>query len=102
MKQAVMYGAGNIGRGFVGALMSRSGYQVTFVDVAEPVVASLQTKGGYPVRYVSGEGHEDVWTQNVTAVNGKDMTKWPVSLPNATLWQRRWAQEFCPLSCPIS
>lgn len=75
MKKAVMYGAGNIGRGFIGALMSQSGYQVTFVDVAEPVVESLQTKGGYPVRYVSGEGHEDVWIENVTAVNGNDMDK---------------------------
>ena len=70
MKQAVMYGGGNIGRGFIGALFSQSGYRVTFVDVAEPVVEALQTKNTYPVRYVSGEGYEDVWIQNVTAVNG--------------------------------
>ena len=50
MKKAVMYGAGNIGRGFIGALMSQSGYQVTFVDVAEPVVKALQEKNTYPVR----------------------------------------------------
>ena len=72
MKQAVMYGGGNIGRGFIGALFSQSGYRVTFVDVAEPVVEALQTKGGYPVRYVSGEGNQDVWIDNVTAVNGKN------------------------------
>lgn len=70
--KAVMYGAGNIGRGFIGALLSRSGYSVTFIDVAEPVVKALKEKGRYPVRYVSGEGHEDVWVGNVTAVDGKD------------------------------
>ena len=73
MKQAVMYGGGNIGRGFIGALLSQSGYAVTFVDVAAPVVETLQQKGTYPVRYVSSEGYEDVWIKNVTAVNGNDM-----------------------------
>ena len=72
MKQAVMYGGGNIGRGFIGALLSRSGYEVTFVDVAEPVVKALQENRTYPVRYVSNEGCFDDWIENVTAVNGND------------------------------
>ena len=68
--KAVMYGGGNIGRGFIGALLSRSGYEVTFIDVAEPVIQVLQERKRYPVRIVSTEGHEDVWVENVTAVNG--------------------------------
>ena len=72
MKQAVMYGGGNIGRGFIGALLSHSGYEVTFVDVAEPVVKALQENRTYPVRYVSNEGSFDDWIANVTAVNGND------------------------------
>ena len=70
--QAVMYGGGNIGRGFIGALLSQSGYRVTFIDVAEPVVKHLQEKGSYPIRYVYSGGHEDVLVENVTAVNGND------------------------------
>lgn len=70
--KAVMYGGGNIGRGFIGAALSQSGYEVTFIDVAEPVVKALQERRCYPVRYVSNEGHEDVLIQNVTAVNGND------------------------------
>ena len=38
---AVMYGAGNIGRGFIGALLSQAGDRVQFVDVAEAVVQLL-------------------------------------------------------------
>ena len=70
MKQAVMYGGGNIGRGFIGALLSQSGYEVTFIDVAEPVVKALQENRRYPIRIVSTEGHQDVWVENVTAANG--------------------------------
>jgi len=70
--KAVMYGAGNIGRGFIGALFSQSGYEVTFVDVSEPVVAALCDNQKYPIRYVSNKGHEDIWIENVTAVNGND------------------------------
>jgi len=70
--KAIMYGGGNIGRGFIGALLSQSGYEVTFIDVAEPVVKHLQEKRCYPVRYVSSQGYEDVLVENVTAVNGND------------------------------
>lgn len=70
--KAVMYGGGNIGRGFIGALLSQSGYEVTFIDVSEPVVNALQTNHKYPVRYVTNQGHEDVWIERVTAVNGND------------------------------
>ena len=67
-----MYGGGNIGRGFIGALMSGAGYEVTFIDVAEPVVRELQERRRYPLRFVSNQGNEDVWVEHVTAVNGND------------------------------
>lgn len=70
--KAVMYGAGNIGRGFVGALFSKGGYHVTFIDVSDAVVQAINSRGKYPVRYVSAQGHEDEWIGNVSAVNGND------------------------------
>lgn len=73
--KAVMYGAGNIGRGFIGMLFSASGYEVTFVDVAEPVVEALNRERQYPVRIVSNEGYRDIDVLHVNAVNGKDSDK---------------------------
>ncbi|MCI8556988.1 MAG: mannitol dehydrogenase [Lachnospiraceae bacterium] len=71
--KAVMYGAGNIGRGFIGMLFSASGCEVIFVDVAEKVVKELQEKKQYPLRYVASQGHQDVMIKPVTAINGNDM-----------------------------
>ena len=70
--KAVMYGGGNIGRGFIGMLLSTSGYDVTFVDVAAPVVDTLNRDHCYPVRIISNEGHQDINVERVSAVNGND------------------------------
>ena len=50
MKKAVQFGAGNIGRGFLGQLFFESGYETTFVDVVEPLVAGLNERHSYPLR----------------------------------------------------
>ncbi|MEA4870926.1 MAG: mannitol dehydrogenase [Christensenella sp.] len=70
--KAIMYGGGNIGRGFIGALFSRSGYQVTFIDVAKPVVEALHIRGNYPVRILSDEGFRDETVEHVDAIDGND------------------------------
>ncbi|WP_151733594.1 mannitol-1-phosphate 5-dehydrogenase [Paenibacillus tengchongensis] len=68
MKKAVHFGAGNIGRGFIGLLLSHSGYQVVFADVNEKVVGELRERGEYPVTLAS-EGAETVIVGNVTALS---------------------------------
>lgn len=70
--KAVMYGGGNIGRGFIGMLFSQSGYDVTFIDVSENVIETLNREKRYPVRYVSTYGKEDVLVEPVSAVHGND------------------------------
>ena len=70
--KAVMYGGGNIGRGFIGMLLSASGFEVQFVDVVDAVIETLNRDHTYPVRIISSEGHEDIDVKNVSAVDGKD------------------------------
>lgn len=81
--KAVMYGGGNIGRGFIGMLFSQSGYETTFVDVAPAVVDGLNQTGSYPVRIISGADHEDVEVKNVNAVNGNDAEAVAMAIANA-------------------
>ena len=73
-RHAVMYGAGNIGRGFIGMLLSQSGYKVTFIDVSKPLVDALNHRGSYPVRMLDTDGHEDVLVESVDAIDGLNET----------------------------
>lgn len=72
MKKTIMYGAGNIGRGFVGALLSQSGYEVAFIDVAQPLVQKINEAGCYTVRTISNDGFSDTLITNVCAIDGRD------------------------------
>lgn len=72
MKKAVMYGAGNIGRGFIGQVFHDSGYEVVFIDVNMPVVEALNGRRRYPLRVVSEEKTYEVEIDNVRAVDGRD------------------------------
>ncbi|EMT44824.1 mannitol-1-phosphate 5-dehydrogenase [Anoxybacillus flavithermus] len=67
---AVHFGAGNIGRGFIGSLLSQSGYDVVFVDVNEKVVEALQEKGQYEV-VIAGETTERQVVRNVSALHSQ-------------------------------
>ena len=116
-----MYGGGNIGRGFIGTLFSASGYEVTFVDVAAPVVDTLNANHCYPVRIISSNGHEDINVTNVCAVNGNDADAVAEAIANADIMatavgvnvlkfiipnivagiRRRMAKGNCPLNILI-
>ncbi|MEZ5086251.1 MAG: mannitol-1-phosphate 5-dehydrogenase [Tessaracoccus sp.] len=53
--RAVHFGAGNIGRGFVGLLLAEAGYELTFADVADQLIEQLQAADSYQVHEVGDE-----------------------------------------------
>ena len=69
---AIMYGAGNIGRGFIGQRLFLSGYHTTFIDVNDTVVNLLNEEKKYPIFVTRGTEYVPEWVENVDAVNGKD------------------------------
>lgn len=71
MRKVVQFGAGNIGRGFLGQLFSQSGYETVFVDIIPQLVSSLNKRGFYHLR-VLGDNPQDLIIENVRAVEAKD------------------------------
>ncbi len=69
--KALHFGAGNIGRGFIGKLLSDAGVQVTFADVNETVVNALTERNEYPVKVVGADCVVEQ-VKGVTAINSTD------------------------------
>jgi mannitol-1-phosphate 5-dehydrogenase len=67
---AVHFGAGNIGRGFVGLILHRAGYQVVFADVVDALIDALNSTPSYRVKAVGLDSSEEV-VDNYRAINSR-------------------------------
>ena len=66
------YGAGNIGRGFIGPLFARAGYEVRFIDIDKNIIEALNSRKSYTVEIVSNEGTAYETVEGVSGVYGGD------------------------------
>lgn len=65
---AVHFGAGNIGRGFIGYLLYQSGYNTCFIDVNDTLVNLLNDKRQYVVQFAN-DSHEQFLVKDVSGIN---------------------------------
>ena len=72
-RRVLVFGAGNIGRSFIGQVFSRGGWKVTFVDVDRGLVAALNERGRYEV-VIKQQGQSDgsIMVEGVDAIDGRD------------------------------
>ncbi|BAC14556.1 mannitol-1-phosphate 5-dehydrogenase [Oceanobacillus iheyensis] len=68
MKTAVHFGAGNIGRGFIGLLLYQSGYQTIFIDVNNQVIDEINKQKSYHV-YLAGKEKQELTVNHITGIN---------------------------------
>ncbi|WP_442602311.1 mannitol-1-phosphate 5-dehydrogenase [Paenibacillus sp. KN14-4R] len=69
--RAVHFGAGNIGRGFIGLLLRDAGYGVTFVDVNQEIIDEINRRQEYVVR-IADKSQEEIIVTGVHGVNSLD------------------------------
>ncbi|MGB9858168.1 MAG: hypothetical protein ACPLKX_08570 [Dictyoglomaceae bacterium] len=76
MKIGVQFGAGNIGRGFIGDLLKRSGYKIIFVEANKELVKMLNERGSYPLKLFEKNGEiRDLIIDNILALNLEEKDK---------------------------
>lgn len=70
-KKLVLFGAGKIGRSFIGQLFSSGGYEVVFIDVFQPLIDELNQQGSYKV-IIKGPSNTVIEVTNVRGVFAGD------------------------------
>ena len=71
MKRAVMIGAGQIGRGFIGMLLEQAGYHVVFADLNMEVIDDINTRHEYTVHLVDTQC-VNTRVSNISAMSSLD------------------------------
>jgi mannitol-1-phosphate 5-dehydrogenase len=71
-KKIVAFGAGKIGRSFIGQLFSRSGYEVVFVDINCRLIDELNRRGNYKVVFKAESGDTVLMIDQVRGVCLRD------------------------------
>lgn len=70
MKQAVHFGAGNIGRGFIGEILFENGFEIAFVDVNETIIDALNQRHSYEIE-IAEEGQRHIAVSGVRGINNR-------------------------------
>lgn len=66
--KAVHFGAGNIGRGFIGEILAQNGFEIIFIDVNETIIEELKKRKAYTIE-LADEIKERIAIENVTGLN---------------------------------
>jgi mannitol-1-phosphate 5-dehydrogenase len=82
MKKVIQFGAGKIGRGFLGELFYRSGYETVFVDVDRELISKINLHKTYRIKILkAGVFGKDnikdssclIEVKNITGINAGDV-----------------------------
>ncbi|MGO4940164.1 mannitol-1-phosphate 5-dehydrogenase [Fundicoccus sp. Sow4_D5] len=66
----VHFGAGNIGRGFIGEILFQNGFEITFVDINATLIDALKERGTYEIE-LADESKERITVTGVTGLNNQ-------------------------------
>jgi mannitol-1-phosphate 5-dehydrogenase len=73
-KKIVIFGAGKIGRSFIGQLFSNGGYEVVFADINKLIIDELNRRGNYNI-IVKSEKEDIININNVRGIHIEDKSE---------------------------
>lgn len=68
--QATHFGAGNIGRGFIGEILAKNGFSIDFVDINETIINALNERNEYTIQ-LADESQKEIHVSNVDGLNNQ-------------------------------
>jgi mannitol-1-phosphate 5-dehydrogenase len=71
IRKIVIFGAGKIGRSFIGQLFGSSGYNIVFIDVDPVIISLLNERESYRV-VIKGDKEEEIIVRKVRAISALD------------------------------
>lgn len=83
-KSILIFGAGKIGRSFIGQLFGQSGYNVVFADIDQKMVNELNKRKSYMV-IIKGKTEESILVPTVRAVSVLDRDAVKKEIANASI-----------------
>lgn len=96
----LIFGAGSIGRSFIGQLFSRAGYHIVFVDVNTDLVRELNRRRGYVVE-IKGPQPETIHVENVSAIDGREREQVAEAIAKSDLLATAVGQGALPQLYPV-
>lgn len=83
-QKLVLFGAGKIGRSFIGQIFSNGGYEVVFIDTSKALIDALNKRGNYKV-IIKSEKEEILDITNVRGVYADDKQEVTNEIATASL-----------------
>ncbi len=100
MKKIVIFGAGRIGRSFIGQIFSRGGFEVVFVDVDHTLINLLNKHNCYKI-IIKGESDELLLIQNVRGIHFDDTARILDELSSVSVTAVSVGQAALPSVIPV-
>jgi mannitol-1-phosphate 5-dehydrogenase len=100
VKKIVIFGAGRIGRSFIGQIFSRGGFEVVFVDVNQNLINLINQRKSYKI-IIKGEKDEILQIQNVRGINFDDSARILDEIYSTTITAISVGQAALPSVIPI-
>ncbi|KAF8585323.1 mannitol dehydrogenase domain-containing protein [Ramaria rubella] len=67
-RRAIHFGAGNIGRGFIGPLLVQSGYHVVFADIDKTLIDNINEYGEYSVHILDTKRSRPMTVSDISGI----------------------------------
>lgn len=97
---AIQFGAGNIGRGFLGQILAEAGYEICFMDVQQELIEQINQRKSYMINFLD-PGCKTLQVQNISAVNSQDIDTAVKKIVSADLITTAVGVKILPYIAPV-